>query len=200
MLYDGKLRDLPFVSACLTAVCAVLFLIPYMTGYLQIYEAGVLDASAVLHRGEYGRILWSLFLHGDLQHLFNNLLILFFLGSMLEKEAGHVRFAAVCLLSGIGGNLLSLALKIYTMDPAVSLGASGMVFGLNGMLLALILYSEKSLPWATPRRVVLMIALSLYNGFTGVNVDNGAHVGGLITGFVITSILCHLNRSGGRAA
>ena len=46
----------------------------------------------------------------------------------------------------------------------------------------------------TPVRVLLMIVYSLYSGFTGQNIDNAAHVGGLLTGFVAAGIICFWKR------
>ena len=80
---------------------------------------------------------------------------------------------------------MSLAGKIVSDDWAVSLGASGAIFGLNGLLLALVLFSRKRMDNVTPPRVMLMICMSLYSGFTGGNVDNLAHIGGLLVGFVL---------------
>lgn len=92
------------------------------------------------------------------------------------------------------GNLLSLFFKLISDDWSVSIGASGAVFGLDGVLLALVLFAGRKLPTVTPARVVLMIVLSLYNGFTGVNIDNAAHIGGLITGFLSAIVLCMIQR------
>ena len=74
--------------------------------------------------------------------------------------------------------------------PVGSIGASGVVFGLDGVLLALVLFSGSRMEHVTAKRVVLMIFLSLYSGYTGHNIDNAAHMGGLITGFVLGSIYC----------
>ena len=155
-----------------------------------LYRAGVLNAESVIRGKEYGRILWAMFFHADINHLFNNMLILFFLGAMLEKEIGHVRFGTIYLLSGIGGNLLSLVMKVIHNDSTASLGASGAVFGMDGLLLAIVILSDRRMESVTPTRVVLMIALSLYSGFTGGNIDNAAHVGGLIVGFLAGGIMC----------
>lgn len=96
-----SLKSQPVVSAALVAVNAVVFVLCEFTGEL-LYNAGKLDIISVLVRGEYGRILWSMFLHSGIDHLFNNMLILFFLGSMIEKEVGHIRYAVLYFLSGIG--------------------------------------------------------------------------------------------------
>lgn len=117
--------------------------------------------------------------------MFNNMLILAFLGAMLEKEMGHWRFLMCYFVSGIGGNLFSLTSKLIANDWTSSLGASGAVFGLDGVLLALVLFYDKKMTTITPSRVAIMILLSLYSGFTGDNIDNAAHIGGLVTGFLI---------------
>ena len=80
------------------------------------------------------------------------------------------------------------------MERIASVGASGAIFGLDGVLLGWILLDRRSMPDVTPKRVILMIALSLYNGFTAQNVDNAAHVGGLLTGFLAGALLCMIRK------
>ena len=125
---------------------------------------------------------------------FNNMVILFFLGAMIEKVTGHLQFLILYLLSGIGANICSLIYKVIAMERIASVGASGAIFGLDGVLLAWILLDRRSMPDVTPKRVILMIALSLYNGFTAQNVDNAAHVGGLLTGFLAGALLCMIRK------
>lgn len=98
------------------------------------------------------------------------------------------------LLSGIGANICSLIYKVIATERIASVGASGAIFGLDGVLLAWILLDRRSMPDVTPKRVILMIALSLYNGFTAQNVDNAAHVGGLLTGFLAGALLCMIRK------
>ena len=188
-----KLADSPFVRVALVAVNVIVFLICEFTGN-ALYAAGRLTAYHVLQEGEYGRLLWAMFLHGDIRHLFNNMLLVFFLGAMLEKEVGHIPYAIIYFLSGLGGNLLSLWSKILTGNMAGSIGASGAVYGLDGLLLALVLFSGRQMENVTMPRVLVMIAYSLYSGFTGSNIDNAAHVGGLITGFLAGTVCCFLMR------
>lgn len=186
-------RELPIVSATLVIINIIVFIICTFTGDM-LYNMGRMDVMDVLLHGEYGRILWSTFLHSGINHLTNNMLILFFLGAMIEKEVGHIPYAIFFFLSGIGGNLLSLLVKVMNADMSGSIGASGAVFGLDGVLLAMVLFSGRRMQNVTPIRVLLMIFLSLYSGFTGYNIDNAAHVGGLVTGFVAGLTLCMLDR------
>ena len=183
------LKSQPFVSMVLVAINVIVFIICHFTDDL-LYDLGVLDLYSVMVDKEYGRIIWSTFLHSGMNHLFNNMLILFFMGSMIEKEVGHLGYGLLYFLSGIGGNLLSLWAKMKNHEIAVSLGASGAIFGLDGVLLALVLFSGRQMENVTPLRVGIMIAYSLYSGFTSKNVDNTAHMGGLITGFAIMGIIC----------
>lgn len=186
-------QELPIVSGILVAANVIVYLICTFTGNL-LYNIGELDAAAVLLRGEYGRIIYSMFLHVGIDHLFNNMVILFFLGAMIEKVTGHIQLLLIYLLSGIGANICSLLYKVMTMDSMASVGASGAIFGLDGVLLAWILLDRQAMPDVTPRRVLLMIVLSLYSGFTAHNIDNAAHVGGLLTGFAAGALLCALRR------
>ena len=123
-----------------------------------------------------------------------NMIILFFLGAMIEKEVGHFVYAGFYFLSGIGGNLISLIWKVICLEPASSIGASGAVFGLDGVLLALVLFAGRRMENVTTGRVVLMIAYSLYSGFTGNNIDNAAHLGGLLTGFLLGLLKCMFDK------
>lgn len=186
-------QELPIVSGVLVAANVIVYLICTFTGNL-LYNIGELDAAAVLLRREYGRIIYSMFLHAGIDHLFNNMVILFFLGAMIEKVTGHIQLLLIYLLSGIGANICSLLYKVMTMDSMASVGASGAIFGLDGVLLAWILLDRQAMPDVTPRRVLLMIVLSLYSGFTAHNIDNAAHVGGLLTGFAAGALLCALRR------
>lgn len=186
-------RQQPIVSGALVIVNVIVFILCMFTGN-RLYGIGELDRISVLTNGEYGRIIWSMFLHADTNHLFSNMIILFFLGSMIEKEIGHIRYAVLYFLSGIGGGMLSLLFKVMTNSIVASVGASGAVFGLDGVLLAMVLLWNERLPNVTPVRVGLMIVLSLYSGFTGGNVDNAAHVGGLLVGFLGGCVVCIFQR------
>lgn len=188
-----QIKSQPVVSTVLVAVNVLVFLLCNFSGEI-LYNIGILDTYHVVIEKEYGRILWAMFLHSGINHLFNNMLILFFLGAMLEKEVGHVRYGILYFLSGIGGNILSLWVKAVNNDLSGSVGASGAIFGLDGVLLAMVFFSGRQMENVTLPRVLLMILYSLYMGFTGQNIDNAAHVGGLLTGFATAGIMCFFQR------
>ncbi len=188
-----KWRDLPLVSAALVITNIFVYVICYFTGE-KLYNLGGLNLHGILVEHEYGRILWALFLHVDESHIFNNMLILFFLGTMIEKETGHVRYALFYFISGAAGNILSLVFKFLSTDLSMSVGASGAVFGLDGVLLALVLFSGRQMENVTWVRVIIMIVYSLYSGFRGQNIDNAAHIGGLAMGFLLGVGMCMVER------
>ena len=188
-----QIKSQPVVSTVLVAINVLVFLLCNFFGEI-LYNIGILDTYHVMIEKEYGRILWAMFLHSGISHLFNNMLILFFLGAMIEKEVGHVRYGILYFLSGIGGNILSLWTKTINNDLSGSVGASGAIFGLDGALLAMEFFSGRQMENVTLPRVLLMIFYSLYTGFAGQNIDNAAHVGGLLAGFVSTGIMCFLQR------
>mgnify|MGYP001128830975 CR=1 FL=1 len=176
-------KELPVVSGTIVAANIVVYILCIVTGS-RLYKMGNLNVIDVLINREYGRVVWAMFLHIGVSHILNNMLILFFMGAMIEKETGHICYMLLYFLSGVGGNLVSLYAKAVNNDMSASVGASAAVFGLDGVLLALVLFSGRKMATVTPARVVAMILLSLYNGFSGENIDNAAHVGGLIIGFL----------------
>ena len=182
--YLKKLKTLPFVSIILATINVGVYFFCQLPGSI-LYAKGCLRTYEVIGYREYGRILWAMFLHADVSHLFSNMIILIFMGAMIEKAIGHIPFVGVYMASGLIGNMLSLMGKLVSNNLTASVGASGAIFGLDGLLLAMVLFSRERVENVTPLRVVLMISLSLYSGFTGGNVDNLAHVGGLLAGFVI---------------
>lgn len=192
-----RVRAMPLGSGLLVIINIIVFLACIFTGGM-LYDAGILSVRGVLWQKEYGRIIWAMFLHSSVNHIFNNMLILFFLGAMIEKEIGHIRFFLFYFLSGISGNLLSLYVKVWNGDVSGTVGASGAIFGLDGVLLSMVLLRGQKIENVTPARVMLMILLSLYSGYTGGNIDNAAHIGGLLAGFAAGSIMSIVERKKNR--
>lgn len=191
--YIEKIKDQPFVSILLVGVNIVVYFACIWDGS-TLYSKGCSSVYDVLINQEYWRMVTSTFMHGDAEHLFSNMLLLGFMGAMLEKVIGHIPFTIIYFLSGIGGNVLSLCVKWYSEDWAISIGASGAVFGLDGLLLAIVLILRDRVPDINLTRVLIMIVLSLYSGFTSPNIDNAGHVGGLITGFLLGVLVCMVKR------
>lgn len=136
--------------------------------------------------GEWWRLLTSTFLHGGLMHLFANMYGLLFVGIFLEPRIGKAKYAIIYLLTGILASVTSLWWHVNT----VSVGASGAIFGLYGVFLALLLLKvfPKDFSKVFLLSTSIFIGYNLLVGLTG-GIDNAAHIGGLVSGFIIGLIL-----------
>jgi rhomboid protease GluP len=154
----------------------------------QLVAWGSNVSSLTLH-GQPWRLLTSLFVHGGAMHLALNMFSLWLLGLMLEQRVGAWRLLATYLASGLAA---SLATVWYHTGGINSTGASGAIFGLYGLMLVLLL-SKKVVLDKSDRRAMLGLVLylvlsNLISGLTG-NIDNIAHVGGLLMGLLLAGPL-----------
>lgn len=152
-------------------------------------DYGAMYPVSIMEYGQWYRIFSSMFMHFGIAHLVNNMVILFFLGNTLETFIGSIKYVIVYLTAGISGGLLSLWYMLKTDDFSVGAGASGAVFGVIGALLFISVRTKGKYKDLSPRRLVFMVCMSLYYGFTAVNVDNMAHIGGLLAGFILGAVL-----------
>lgn len=192
------IKNMPYVTIALIAVNVLVFVIlEYMgdtTDGFFIASHGGMYPSFILNSHQWWRLVTAEFLHFGAAHLMNNMVMLYFIGERLEATVGHIRYLVIYFCSMLGAGLFSLFMMIRTGDVAVSAGASGAVFGvIGGLLWAVILYRGK-LQGLTTKRMIASVLLMLYYGFASSGVDNWGHVGGLVTGFVITVILYHRKR------
>lgn len=179
---------------CLLVLCNILlFIICTFTGDL-VYNIGAFSVRDLAAGEGWYRLLSSIFLHADIGHLVSNMLILYYVGSVVEKQMGHLPYLTVYLLSGFAGNILSAGYELYTSNYVSSIGASGAVFGVEGALIVLVILHHGKLEYMTLRRVVFAVVFSLYCGFTGSYVNNAAHVGGVMMGFVLAALIWFFNK------
>ena len=139
--------------------------------------------------GQYWRLLTCVFLYGNLLHIAFNMWSLWNIGSIAESLYGRWTFATLYLVAGIGGSLGSVI-----WNPNVfSVGASGAIFGIVGALIASFYLGEFSMrgqiTGGTMTSLLIFSAYSLVRGATSSGIDNGAHVGGLITGLILGALI-----------
>lgn len=177
----------------LIAVNVIVFLALSFRGMTEdaefMLEHGAMYVPYLLEGNEYYRLVTSMFMHFDMDHLLNNMLMLAVIGWNLEYEIGKIKFLIIYFGSGLCGNILSAYGDILLGEYAVSAGASGAVFGIVGALLYVALRNRGQIGEISGRGLVFMIGLSLYYGFTSSSVDNLAHIGGLVTGFLLAILL-----------
>ncbi|MBC6493119.1 rhomboid family intramembrane serine protease [Flavihumibacter stibioxidans] len=138
--------------------------------------------------GGWFRLLTACFLHYGILHLLMNMYALYYIGRILEPTIGKLRFTTAYILSGVGGSVVSLYFNSYV----VSAGASGAIFGMYGLYLALL--TVKYIPMVRRKdELTSMIVFIVYNLAAGqaFKFDNAAHIGGLVSGFLIGRIYAH---------
>lgn len=226
------LRQAPWMNALLIIINVLVFIagIAGRGDYGAMYRAGALYAPLLLKGQGFYRLITSVFLHADVSHLFNNMIVQFAGGGIVEKNIGHIRYGILYILCGIGGNLTSVVADWMTGQYGYSIGASGAVFGVIGALIFLILKEASNLlrpkrngirsqqereyrdqedlygtdPGEDSRpsgngtseahmrslliRVGLMTVYLLYSGWSNPLVNQAAHVGGMLTGFVLGAV------------
>ena len=129
---------------------------------------------------EIWRIFTSMFLHGDVMHLFSNMIALLLFGTYVELYFSKFEFLLIYFISGLIGNLFSLFLLPFNV---ISLGASGAIFGLIGATLSLLIV-ERDTPL-----IILGLFYVFYFVFSSFSpgINYFAHIfgllGGLLTGF-----------------
>jgi membrane associated rhomboid family serine protease len=138
----------------------------------------------LIMRGQYWRFVAPIFLHANLLHVGLNMLNLVVLGIFLERLVGHLRFLLIYLLTGI----ISLIASFYFMPQEISVGASGAIFGLVGAYSVFVFIHRRAF-WhngiPTLLWLVFVIGVNLSIGLLVPNVDNYAHVGGLLSGCLL---------------
>ncbi|MCI6042132.1 rhomboid family intramembrane serine protease [bacterium] len=139
--------------------------------------------------GQWYRLFTSMFLHFGVYHLLNNMVLLLFLGDMLEELTGKWRYLLIYLGGGLAGNIISLLMDCRSGEMAVSAGASGAVFAVIGGIFVILLKQRGRVKDLTLSRLVFVIFLSIYHGFQSTGIDNAAHVGGLLGGIFLTFLV-----------
>jgi rhomboid protease GluP len=219
------LRQAPWMNALLIIINVLVFIagIAGRGDYGAMYRAGALYAPLLLKGQGFYRLITSVFLHADVSHLFNNMIVQFAGGGIVEKNIGHIRYGILYILCGIGGNLTSVVADWMTGQYGYSIGASGAVFGVIGALIFLILkeasnvlrpqqereYRIREELYGTDAerdrrmaetgasaahmksllvRVGLMTVYLLYSGWSNPLVNQAAHVGGMLAGFVLGAV------------
>ena len=146
-------------------------------------KMGALYAPYVIKEHEYYRLVSSMFMHFGFEHLFSNMLLLYFMGSVLEDSFGSLLFVFTYLISGLAGNVASVIYYSTMSARVVSAGASGAVFGLVGAVAWMIIKNHGYYKRMGMRQILLMVVFSIYSGVIGGGINNTAHIAGLVAGF-----------------
>lgn len=138
--------------------------------------------------GELWRLVMPMFLHIGIAHLTVNMTALYLLGLLLEPLYGYGRFSLLYVISGMGGSLLSMEASNH-----IAAGASGAIFGIAGAMLVTGFLHPQVVPYRWKSffgfGILLVIVVNLIFGHLVPHIDNWAHLGGLVTGIVLASLI-----------
>jgi len=176
------------ITRVLITLCLFMFVLMYLIGNgstdsLTLYIFGANLKEAVV-AGEVYRLLTCAFLHAGIIHLVFNMYSLFIIGNQVETYIGKFKFTLVYLISAISASLMSC---LFT--EGLSVGASGAIFGLLGSLLYFGYHYRLYLGDVLKSQIIPLILINLMLGFMLSGVDNAAHIGGLIGGYLATMAL-----------
>ncbi len=182
-----------YITPILININILVFIIMVFSGFgffsfkgKDLLEWGA-NFRPLVTNGQGWRLLTSVFLHGGIIHLFNNMIGLWFIGILLEKYLGTKKYLLSYLATGIIASLAS----IWWNEATVSVGASGAIFGLSGLFLALIIFKafENDINKIFLNLILGYIGINLIMGLLIPGIDNAAHIGGLVSGFIIGFLL-----------
>ena len=180
-VFGGRVTNDPgWVSKVLIGINVVAYVLQQtVSGFTFRFE----NIGLYVADGDYYRLLTAAFLHASILHIALNMYALYLFGPPVEAAIGRVRFAALYLVSALGGSALSYAFA----NPLVpSLGASGAVFGLLGAYLVL----NRKLGRDTSG-VMALLVINFVFGLIAPNIDWRAHLGGLITGSLCAAAIAY---------
>jgi rhomboid protease GluP len=178
------------------ATCIIVYLAMVATGvhWLWPTQTNLVDWGAnqgvgVAISQQYWRLFTSVFLHGGMIHLATNMWSLVVIGPLVERLYGNLAFTVIYLAAGVGGAIASL-----TASPLrVGVGASGAICGVLGGLVAFLIVHRRAIPKAILKSfrgsLLLVVILMAILGYMVPNIDQEAHAGGFVTGFLAGLLL-----------
>ncbi len=178
----------PFFTYILIFINVILYgLMEYFGGSTNseiLLQFGAKE-SYLISQGEYWRLISPIFLHIGFIHFALNNVALHYLGNLTERIYGSFRFLFIYLIGGVIGNISSF---LFSPD-AIGAGASGSIFALFGALLYFGLNHPNLFYRTMGRDIISIIGINLVFGFVVPNIDNFAHIGGLVGGFFAAALI-----------
>ncbi len=180
------LKHFPYLTSGLIAFNLAVFLFTAQNGVLPLdgmVHLGAKVGPLIFDLGEVWRLLTANFLHHDALHLGLNMFVLFNVGYVLENTFRTWDYLWLLVVTGVATMCTSLA-----FNESITVGASGVVFGCLGGVVAFGLRYHRALPslyrTLLSQAAIPMVIGLLMIGLSSKGVDNGAHIGGLLAGLV----------------
>ena len=175
----------PIVTYGLILICIIMFILSGM-GYdtYKLVKYGA-NFSGLVKNGEVYRLVSYMFLHAGILHIGLNMYSLYIVGPRVEDFFGKWKYLLIYLISGICGGLLSIGLT----PNAISVGASGAIFGLFGALIYFGYHYRGYIGAMIRSQIVPVVVYNLLMGLFIPGIDMWGHVGGLLGGILTANML-----------
>lgn len=141
--------------------------------------------NVLINNGQPWRLITCAFLHGGLAHIAFNMYALKIIGSEVEYVYGKIKYLSIYLISALGGSIFSYLFNANS----ISVGASGAIFGLLGAMIIFGIRNKNKIGKAYILNLFKVLLINIFIGVTISNIDNGAHMGGLIFGGISASLI-----------
>lgn len=178
-----------YATYTIIAINAIVFILMVING------AGIIEPNALVHikwgsnfstltlSGDWWRLITNVFIHFGVIHIIMNTYAFYTIGVYLEPMLGKAKYITAYLCTGV---LASIASLWWHKDGVNSAGASGAIFGLYGVFLALLFTNliPKKMRTALLQSIGVFVVYNLVYGMKS-GVDNSAHIGGLLSGLII---------------
>ncbi len=194
----------PITYGILTICCAVYVATLVVTmrwtgfavpsgGLLGIFNLGAINSRVLIGAGaslplgynlqQPWRFLTAVFLHGSILHIAFNMWVLMDIGPVVEEMYGSARYFFIFVVTGVGGYVLSSFMGNFSM------GASGALLGLIGVLLAMTMGRRTAGMQMLRSQIIRWLIYILVFGLLMRGIDNWAHAGGFVTGFILGKLM-----------
>lgn len=181
-------RNEYFITPILININIIIFIVMAICG-VSVFEPSARDLISwgadfgpLTLDHQWWRLITGTFLHIGIMHLLLNMYALMYIGLLLEPLLGKLKFAAAYLLTALVASVVSVIVHGFT----VSAGASGAIFGMYGVFLSMLTTNiiEKTVRKQLLVSIGFFVIFNLLYG-TKQGIDNAAHIGGLLSGFII---------------
>ena len=177
------------ITSFMILINTFFFILTLFTGgfdLLNLIRLGAILPPLITEEGEFYRLITGTFLHGNVFHFLMNMYVLFFLGAHLEQLVGPTKQLIVYVLSGLAS---SVAVTYLGSETAVTVGASGAIFGIMGGLFMLTILRKRWFHQKTIRSIQQLMGINLILTFVVANISILGHLGGLLMGVLLFFVI-----------
>lgn len=181
-------RDNLITNILISVNIVIFILTAFMSNSIYNIDSRVLigmgaKVNVLINHGQIWRLITCTFLHGGLAHIAFNMFALNIVGKDIEYAFGKVKYIIIYFAAGLGGSIFS-----YIFSPnSISVGASGAIFGLLGAMLAYGYINRSKIGKSYMKNIFKVIVINIVIGITISNIDNWAHIGGLVFGAIVAA-------------